>query len=58
MQHLLLPTFLGQIQLFELCSLLVKLGLQLLLETDELIPLLLQSNNALLKHLWWAIKIK
>ncbi len=45
-------TFLGQVELFELGSFLVELSLQLLLEFDELRPLLLQSGHSLLEHLW------
>lgn len=40
--------FLGHVQLFEFGSFLVELGLQLLLEFDELGPLLLQSCHSLL----------
>lgn len=45
-------TFLGQVELLELGSFLVELGLQLLLEFDKLGPLLLQSRHSLLEHLW------
>lgn len=45
-------TFLGHVELLELGSLLVELGLQLLLESDELRPLLLQSGHPLLEYLW------
>lgn len=45
-------TFLRQVEFFELGSFLVELGLQLLLELDELGPLLLQSRHSLLEHLW------
>lgn len=41
-------TFLGEVKLFELGPLLVELHLQLLLEFDELGPLLLQSCHSLL----------
>lgn len=44
-------TFLGHVELLELGSLLVELGLQLLLESDELRPLLLQSGHPLLEYL-------
>ena len=51
-------TFLGQVELFELGSFMVELGLQLLLEFDELGPLLLQSGHSLLEHLWMTKKAK
>lgn len=38
-------TFLGQVELFELGSFLVKFSLQLLFETKEFSPLLLQSSE-------------
>ena len=43
-------TFSRQVELFELGSFLVKLDLQLLLEFDELSPLLLQGCHSL-EHL-------
>lgn len=45
-------TFLGQVQLLEFGPFLVELGVQLLLEPDELGPLLLQSCHSLLEHLF------
>lgn len=51
-------TFLGHVELLELGSLLVELGLQLLLEFDELGPLLLQSGHSLLQLLWMKEKEK
>lgn len=44
-------TFLGQVELLKLGPLLVELGLQLLLESDELRPLQLQSSHPLLEYL-------
>lgn len=56
LHHCGIPTFLGQVELFELGPLLVELGLQLLLEFDELGPLLLQSCHSLLERLWMMEK--
>lgn len=45
-------TLLGQVELLELGSFLVEFSLQLLFETNEFGPLLLQSSETLLQSLW------
>lgn len=53
--HLEVPTFvhtlLGQVELLELGSFLVEFSLQLLFETNEFGPLLLQSSETRLQSL-------
>lgn len=58
--HLEVPTLvltlLGQVELLELGSFLVEFSLQLLFETNEFGPLLLQSSKTLLQSLWKTAK--